>query len=167
MKWIKSKKYWFYVGADDSIIDRIIYEDGMYQSFRYTKSFYSVEGMKKYVEDQYAMCGKIIPVDIKEKTDPMTYFLRIVTYGLLTFLFLLLITIIFCGKANADAKDIRDMLNTFAPAPRVVYIQPSSIYPTPPAYLPPVIGQVLEPVDFMPARLYETPSINLYGDSNE
>ena len=79
----------------------------------------------------------------------------------------LLLLLLVSGNCMADAQDIRDMLNTFAPAPRVVYIQPSSIYPTPPAYLPPVRGQVLELVDFMPARLHETPSINLYGDSNE
>lgn len=69
--------------------------------------------------------------------------------------------------ALADAKDIRDMLNTFAQQPQVVFVQPNNFSPNPPAYLPPVRGQVLEPVDFMPARLNETPKVNLYGDSNE
>jgi hypothetical protein len=79
---------------------------------------------------------------------------------------LLLLLLVSCN-CMADAQDIRDMLNTFAPQPRVVYVQPSSMYPAPPAYLPPVRGQVLESADFMSARLHETPSINLLGDSNE
>lgn len=69
--------------------------------------------------------------------------------------------------ALADAKDIRDMLNTFAPQPQVVFVQPNNFVPNPPAYLPPVRGRVLEPVDFMPARLHETSSFDLYGDSND
>lgn len=66
--------------------------------------------------------------------------------------------------ALADAKDIRDMLNTFAPQPQVVFVQPNNFAPNPPAYLPPVRGRVLEPVDFMPARLHETSSFDLYGE---
>lgn len=68
--------------------------------------------------------------------------------------------------ALADAKDIRDMLNTFAPQPQVVFVQPNNFAPNPPAYLPPVRGRMLEPVDFGGARLNETPSFDLYGDSN-
>lgn len=78
----------------------------------------------------------------------------------------LLLLLLVSGNCMADAKDIRDMLNTFAPQPQVIFVQPN-VMPLPPAYLPPVRGQVLEPVDFMPARLNETPSINLYGDSDE
>lgn len=170
MKWIGKGKAWLYVNDDDSVIDRVIYENGMYQSMRHCRSYVSLSGMKKFIEYQHSVKLKAyeamehLPEPKKKCSLAVLEFFTWSTVGVALVAIVLMFFTLF---AHADAKDIRDMLNTFAPAPRVVYIQPSSMYPTPPAYLPPVRGQVLEPVDFMPARLHETPSINLLGDSNE
>jgi len=69
---------------------------------------------------------------------------------------LLLVTAI-CAKA--DNKAINDILSAYANQPPVIYMQPYNIYPNPPAYLPPVRGQVLEQADFGGARLHETQPI--------
>ena len=76
---------------------------------------------------------------------------------------LLLLTAI---SAKAENRAISDMLNTYARQPQVVFVQPA-LNPLPPAYLPPVRGQVLEQADFGGARLHETQPINLFGDSDE
>jgi hypothetical protein len=67
----------------------------------------------------------------------------------------------------ADAKDIRNMLNTFAPQPQVIYIQPNNhLYPLPPINLQPILGKPnlnSNNIDlFGGAKLNETPVINLY-----
>lgn len=77
---------------------------------------------------------------------------------------LLLVTAI-CAKA--ENKAISDILGAYAKQPTVIYVQPYNQYPQPPAYLPPVRGQVLEQADFGGARLHETQPINLLGESNE
>jgi hypothetical protein len=77
---------------------------------------------------------------------------------------LLLLTAI---SAKAENRAISDMLNAYARQPIVIIVQPNNFYPNPPAYLPPVRGQVLEQADFGGARLHETESINLLGSDDE
>ena len=168
MKWIGKGKAWIYVNDDDSVIDRVIYESGVYQSMRHCRSYVSLIGIKKYIELEHAkkigeVKGYILT---EEKPDPVISFLKILTYAVLTILFLVLFTIIFCNKAHAENRAISDMLNTYARQPQVVFVQPA-LNPLPPAYLPPVRGQVLEQADFGGARLNETESINLLGNNDE
>ncbi len=68
----------------------------------------------------------------------------------------------------ADAKDIRNMLNTFAPQPQVIYIQPNNqLYPLPPINLQPIQGNSdlnSNNIDlFGGAKLNDTQKIDLYG----
>ena len=141
MKWIKKGKSWIYVNDDDSVFDRVIYENDIYQSSKYCRCYVSLSAMKKYIE--YAHAKEFAKVENyvleEEKADPVLSFQKIAAYALATILFLIIFTMIFSNKAHADAKDIRDMLNTFAPPPQVVFVQPA-LNPLPPAYLPPVQG---------------------------
>jgi len=79
----------------------------------------------------------------------------------------LLLLLLVSGSCMAENRAISDMLNAYARQPIVIIVQPNNLYPNPPAYLPPVRGQVLEQADFGGARLHETQPINLLGDSNE
>jgi hypothetical protein len=169
MKWIGKGKAWIYVNDDDSVIDRVIYESGMYQSMKYCRSYVSLSGMKKYIEEKHAIeVGKVTEYILtEEKPDHVISFLKILTYVLLTIVFLIIFTMIFCNKAHAENRAISDMLNAYARQPIVIIVQPNNLYPNPPAYLPPVRGQVLEQADFGGARLHETESINLLGSDNE
>ena len=141
MKWIGKGKAWLYVNDDDSVIDRVIYENGMYQSMIYCRSYVSLSGMKKFIEYEHAKrVGEVVECfSLEQQPDPFIRFLKIAAYALCTVVFLIIFTMIFSNKAHADAKDIRDMLNTFAPPPQVVFVQPA-LNPLPPAYLPPVQG---------------------------
>lgn len=169
MKWIAKGKAWLYVNEDDSVIDRVIYESGVYQSMRHTRCYVSLNGIKKYIELEHAKkVGEIVECfTLEEKPDYVVSFLKIVTYAVLTILFLVLFTIIFCNKAHAENRAITDILNAYARQPIVIVVQPNNLYPNPPAYLPPVRGQVLEQADFGGARLHETQPINLLGDGDE
>jgi hypothetical protein len=171
MKWIGKGKAWIYVNDDDSVIDRVIYESGVYQSMRHCRSYVSLSGMKKYIELEHAKRERVGELKeyvlTEEKPDYVLSFLKIVTYAVLTILFLVLFTIIFCNKAHAENRAISDMLNAYARQPIVIIVQPNNFVPNPPAYLPPVRGQVLEQADFGGARLHETESINLLGSDDE
>jgi hypothetical protein len=169
MKWIGKGKAWIYVNDDDSVIDRVIYESGVYQSMRHCRSYVSLSGMKKHIELEHAKrVGEVKEYILtEEKPDHVVSFLKILTYALLTIAFLIIFTMLFCNKAHADAKDIRDMLNTFAPQPQVIFVQPNNFAPNPPMFFPPVRGQLLDQADFGGARLHETQPINLFGDSDE
>ena len=79
----------------------------------------------------------------------------------------LLLLLLVSGSCMAENRAISDMLNAYARQPTVIYVQPYSQYPQPPAYLPPVRGQVLEQADFGGARLHETQPINLLGSNDE
>ena len=169
MKWIGKGKAWIYVNDDDSVIDRVIYESGVYQSMRHCRSYVSLSGIKKYIELEHAKkIGEVKEYILtEEKPDPVISFLKILTYALLTILFLIIFTIIFCNKAHAENRAISDMLNAYARQPIVIVVQPNNFAPNPPMFLPPVRGQVLDQADFGGARLHETQPINLFGDSDE
>jgi len=169
MKWIGKGKAWIYVNDDDSVIDRVIYESGVYQSMRHCRSYVSLSGMKKYIELEHAKkIGEVTEYILtEEKQNSDVPFLKIFTYALGTVVFLALFTMLFCNKAHAENRAISDMLNAYARQPIVIIVQPNNFVPNPPAYLPPVRGQVLEQADFGGARLHETESINLLGSNDE
>lgn len=168
MKWIGKGKAWLYVNDDDSVIDRVIYENGMYQSMRHCRSYVSLSGMKNYIEYEHAKkVGEVMEYIPEPKKNCSLAVLEFFTWSTAGIALVAIVLMFFTLFAHADAKDIRDMLNTYAPQPQVVFVQPNNFVPNPPAYLPPVRGRVLDPVDFMPARLHETSSFDLYGDSND
>jgi hypothetical protein len=125
--------------------------------------------MKKYIEYEHAKrVGEVVECfALEDKPDPVIRFLKIAAYALGTVVFLIIFTMLFCNKAHAENRAISDMLNAYARQPIVIIVQPNNLYPNPPMFLPPVRGQVLEQVDFGGARLHETQSINLFGESDE
>jgi hypothetical protein len=73
---------------------------------------------------------------------------------------LLLALLAVSTSAIAENNAISDMLRIYAPPQNVIFVQPA-VNPLPPAYLPPVRGQVLEPVEFGGAKLHETQLLEL------
>lgn len=69
--------------------------------------------------------------------------------------------------AMAENTVVNDILSSYARQPVIVIVPQNNLYPSPPAFLPPVRGRVLDPVDFGSARLHETESIDLLGSNDE
>jgi hypothetical protein len=168
MKWIGKGKAWIYVNDDDSVIDRVVYESGMYQSMKYCRSYVSLSGMKKYIEEKHAIeVGKVMEYILEPEKNCSLSVLKFFTWSTVGVALVAIVLMFFTLFAHAENRAISDILGAYARQPTVIIVQLNNLYPNPPAYLPPVRGQVLEQADFGGARLHETQPINLFGDSDE